>query len=310
MHLYIIIPHYNEPEEIYFPLFDSLNNQTQVDFNDITIIVSKSSIQYPFPDISKFNNIRKRCVLVGEFSEIESPGTARTVGLNYIEQDSQKYSESYVTMMDTDDNLVIPTALKIIFDTLNESPEQDFYWFTPKFSREDLHSESTAEKCAIWSGVFNLKFLKKYHIHFPVIHIMEDTFFRISCEAIPDIKKVVVDKSFYYHLFDRSDALTSHWLTKTYQESAIESIGFYKDWYNWNPGVEKNNTSFYEWAFVDFRGFLILPLDDYPKELGEILFRILGEYESDIKSGKVIPSSNTVENYQFIINTLTNYFHQ
>ena len=37
MHLYILIPHYNETEEVYSPLFNSLNNQIEIDPKDITI---------------------------------------------------------------------------------------------------------------------------------------------------------------------------------------------------------------------------------------------------------------------------------
>lgn len=310
MHLYILIPHYNETEEVYSPLLNNLNNQIEIDPKDITIVISKSSVQYPFPDITKYENIKERCVLIGGYAEIESSATARAIGLHYIENDFHNYSKSYITMIDVDDNLTSNSSLKMIFDSIQEFPDKDFYWFTPKLSREDTKSESTADKCAVWSAVFNVDFIQKYQIHFSNTHIMEDIFFRISCDAIPNIKKISIDKIFYYHLFDRPGATTSHWLSKTYWESALESIRFYNDWYNWDPGVEKNNNAFYEWAFIDFRGFFRLNIDDYPEELGEILFRILGEYESDVKSGKVIPSSNTVENYQFIINTLTNYFHQ
>ena len=107
--LSIIVPYHNEDDSIIFPLFNSLNNQIDINFDDIEIIVS-NNCEIPVPPKSLFDgtfpNIQNRIKYI--ISPIKNiSGASRQFGVD-------KSKGKYLMFCDDDDFLPSTDILIIL----------------------------------------------------------------------------------------------------------------------------------------------------------------------------------------------------
>lgn len=113
MKLSVIIPQYQEPESVVFPLLASIDNQAGIDFNDIEVLVLNDCSDVVLTDdfLTQFVNIKPRYIRLEKNVGL---GMCRQTGLEIATGD-------YVMFCDADDRFLNCTALYLYFQLIADT---------------------------------------------------------------------------------------------------------------------------------------------------------------------------------------------
>jgi glycosyltransferase involved in cell wall biosynthesis len=152
--LTIIVPHYNEPISIVDKLFRSINDQRQIEFNHLEIIVVNdcgtplleanvcSDNITPAANVCS-DNITPAASLFGRYPNIRIglASTERNGGVGAARQRGIDLARGeYIMIVDCDDVLASPHALFRVLAAINEKPETDLFHFN--FIEEHIADEN------------------------------------------------------------------------------------------------------------------------------------------------------------------------
>ena len=114
--LSIVIPQYNETDDIIRPLLSSIETQRGVNFNDIEIIIvndhSETKLSQELFD--RFNHLNIRYL---ETPENKGPGQARQYGIDHAEKE-------YVVFADADDRFFSCNVFSDVFNALMQNKDK------------------------------------------------------------------------------------------------------------------------------------------------------------------------------------------
>ena len=172
--LSIIIPYHNEPEELITPMFDSLNNQREVDWNDVEIIVTNDHKE-PV-DLTEFIN---KFSMISEVTRYILCPTHFGPGPNrqYAVDNS---NGKYIMYLDADDILVGVYGIR---DCLNAmSTDKDIYTmdeFVEMYKDGELIIATSApNRLTIHGMLFKRSFVKANGVRFdPDVRVFEDSLY-------------------------------------------------------------------------------------------------------------------------------------
>lgn len=183
MKLQILIPRYNESEEILKPLLDSILIQQRIDFSDIGIIVCDDGCEIPLS--SSFLDFYRKKIKMEYFRESHRgiSGT-RNILLKHASSD-------YVMFCDADDMFYTVTALWLILSGMDSQFDVmicDFYeeGFDP-FDKKYTYLLQKMPLMYIHGKVYRRRFLLDKSIKFPEgIKLHEEHYFNSLCFTFSD----------------------------------------------------------------------------------------------------------------------------
>lgn len=173
MKLSIIIPQYQEPENVVFPLLASIDNQAGIDFNDIEVLVLNDCSDVILTDdfLTQFVNIKPRYI------QLE-----KNVGLGMCRQAGMEAAKGeYLMFCDADDRFLNCTALYLYFQLIdNTHPD-----FITSCWLEELKGNGKVgfvkhDTDATWvhGKMYRRQFLIDNDIkHHPRLRVHEDSYF-------------------------------------------------------------------------------------------------------------------------------------
>lgn len=190
MKLSLVITHYNEPEEVYKPLFDSIALQIGVDLKDIEVIVVNDGNESPGFDIRFLEQYPYTTRLI--FIPKGGVSRARNKGLDEATGD-------YVMFCDCDDMFCTVFGLYLIFKAIEQHPQMIVSPFTEEnmidggfhlIRKENdvtfIHGKAFNR---YWLNVNDLRFKDELTIH-------EDSYFIALCDMLAEDKQKI-EQSFY-----------------------------------------------------------------------------------------------------------------
>ena len=250
--LYIIVPHYKEGEEVYSPLFTSINNQEGIDFNHLYLVIGQSSLEATFPDVSKWDNLKNRTTFIFKKFEKECAGASREGALTWVKNNSNN-PDDYLIFCDCDDDFCNSQSLSSIIKDVDEHKGMDTIQYTIDYKKVENKSQyygkgKTDDIYAIWNCVYRIDFLKRYDIHSPTnILTMEDIYFRICCRSIASAYMLKIDRPYY--VYNNTNPPHGAGITMNYGQSLAELLTLVDNYNAWNPkDVVKNKVWFYKWV--------------------------------------------------------------
>ncbi|MBQ9449396.1 MAG: glycosyltransferase family 2 protein [Acholeplasmatales bacterium] len=188
MLLDIIIPQYKETEEDIKPLLDSIDNQKNIDFSNIslTIVNDKSDVLLSKRFLRRYKKLKIKYLINDKNT---GPGLARQKGIDNTSGD-------YIMFIDSDDTLASDNVLYVILDFI--------FKHEPKYLVTDIKTEiikddkidtitKKAKDTFPWmhGKVYQRRFLEEYNIRFhPDIRHLEDTYFTDSILSVIDRKDI------------------------------------------------------------------------------------------------------------------------
>lgn len=186
--LSFIVPYHNEDESLLIPLLSMLNVQTDIDWEDIEVIISNNCEQPKKLD-NFFRNYPK---VYPSIKYVECPnksgmGQNRQYGLDIADGE-------YVMFSDCDDSLMSPLSLSIVMEII--SSKENMY-LSPFYSERkrsvfevDCYLEEFVSSYLLHGKVFKRSFLVDNGIHFcPHIFAAEDLFFMSVCSHLSQFSK-------------------------------------------------------------------------------------------------------------------------
>ena len=173
--LSIIVPYHNEDDSIIFPLFNSLNNQIDINFDDIEIIVS-NNCEIPVPPKSLFDgtfpNIQNRIKYI--ISPIKNiSGASRQFGVD-------KSKGKYLMFCDDDDFLPSTDILNYFINLAEIEPDVDVFRCWESIQQKDSSVQKVFDRynVLIHGKLFSATFIKKNNISFSgTLDVAEDNYF-------------------------------------------------------------------------------------------------------------------------------------
>lgn len=297
----IIIPQYNETEEMIKPLLNSIENQSGIkkDIFQVTIVNDHSEFKLSKEFLSSFNF---------PINYIETPvngggGMARQYGIDHT-------SNPLIMFCDADDRLFDCMALLNMFNALRvqEAKGMTVNLLSSSFYEEYISADRKGydlvkhdKPTMIWmhGKIFRRKFLEDNNIRFlPGLRTFEDTFFG-KCVAMLAPQDTQHHCNYYTYLWVRNPkSITSNW---NHDE---------KDYLYWNNNdylmcnrnllkrikeEQPQNSRLKELAWVDlFFTFFLLQLKEFNDEEEEtkvkrinmyhFIFEIIDNYEDILKT--------------------------
>ena len=238
MKLHIIVPYHGESKDVYYRLFESLNNQENIDFNNISIYICRSDGIPVFPDIIEFTNISPRTTYLSQFYEFSGPGNSRQIALNLIYgSDLSEDNLDGVLFCDCDDIISDKFAISSIFYYIEYNSNYNVLIFPyNKLENGEVQDIGEEHSCqfTLLSKVFRLKTLKQYYIHNPKeLDSNEDYYFTYCIDSISPLNKYNFNYSFYLWVV-REDSIShtasSNWFPEPYVKAHIIMWNEYKKW--------------------------------------------------------------------------------
>lgn len=238
MKLHIIIPYHGESKDVYYRLFESLNNQENIDFNDISIYVCRSDGVPVFPDIVEFINISPRITYLSQFYEFSGPGNSRQIALNYLyNEEMSEDNLDGVLFCDCDDIISDNFAVYQIFQCMKCNSDYIALLFPyHKVENGMVQEIGTAQSSnfTLLSKVFRAKTLKEYHIYNPpTLDSNEDYYFIYCVDSISPLNKYNFEYSFYQWVV-REDSVShtafNNWVPEPYVQAHVTMWHEYKKW--------------------------------------------------------------------------------
>lgn len=223
MLLDIIIPQYNEDENVIKYLLNSINNQKDVDFSQvkITIVNDCSNVKLSDSFLNSFNNLNISYI---ENDKNTGPGLARQKGIDNTNSD-------FIMFCDSDDELYDLNSLHVITDFI--SKYEPLYLVTNivvEIGNEGKYIEIKKGKDTYpWmhGKVYKRSFLNENDIRFhPLIRHLEDSYFTTSILGVIDPKKIAYLDYATYRWKNNNKSLTRD--TKKYSYA----VNTFDDFFN------------------------------------------------------------------------------
>lgn len=189
----IIITHYNESEEVYKPLFDSIALQQCIDFGRIGVIVENDGHEHPIPQ--EFFGQYKYDI---RYIENDHAGISRTRNAGIKDSEAE-----YIMWCDCDDMFCSVFGLLYI---LNEIDKGEFDAFNPDFIEETRDGNGKIKFAThhddhtfVHGKVFRREWLIRNNLKFnPNINIHEDALFNAVVLNVAGDKSIRVTKNPFY----------------------------------------------------------------------------------------------------------------
>ena len=186
----IIIPVYNSYETIEKTI-DSILKQEHLELINVYIIDDNSDKDYLYLK-DKYNNIN---LTISKLKSNSGPGVARNKGIEISHGE-------YIYFLDSDDELVSPTAIYDLSKLLDTSDlavgitlNEDSNGNIISYSDDDFN---------IHGKMYKRSYLDKYNIRFPNIYRHEDRTFHQIVLASNPIKSYLNEEVYYYHFNNKS----------------------------------------------------------------------------------------------------------
>ena len=180
----ILVPVYNESEEVFKPLFDSIALQQNVNFKDIAVIVCCDGGTARVTD-----EFRSRYPFAIEFYVCEHRGVSATRNACL----DRSYAE-YVLFADCDDMFYNMCGLWIIFNEMYKGFDSLTSCFTEETrhpqTKEPMYINHDMDSTFVHGKVHRRQYLLDKEIRFnPKLTIHEDSYFNILCQSLStDVK--------------------------------------------------------------------------------------------------------------------------
>lgn len=172
--LSVIIPYYTEQPQDILPILSSLNNQIDVDFREIEVILVNDGNQNKLPDsfLKLFGSLAIRCVYL---EENRGAGVARQAGIDNA-------AGEYLMFCDADDFLFSANVLRLFFDDIDKHHPDVIasLWLEEHDMESGKFRYITYENEIAWlhGKVIERKFLRENNIRFhEKLRAHEDTYF-------------------------------------------------------------------------------------------------------------------------------------
>lgn len=172
--LTIIVPHYNEPFAAVAKLFNSIDQQRQIEFKHLEIIVV-NDCGTPLLEAEiagRYENIR---IGLASTERNGGVGVARQRGIDLARGE-------YIMIVDCDDVLASPHALFRVLAAINEKPETDLFHFN--FIEEHIADENymlyqhERDVTFCHGKIYSREFLQRKNIKcHPTLRYNEDSYF-------------------------------------------------------------------------------------------------------------------------------------
>lgn len=214
MKLEILIPQYNETEEVLKPLLDSIEIQQNVDFNDIGVVICNDGsdiiLSQEFLNGYSFNITYIQC-------EHRGVSATRNICLDNA-------TAEYVMFCDADDLFYNACALYIIFEEIKKGFDSLTSLFIEETrnpeTKEVVYINREMDVTFVHGKVHNRKFLVDNHIRWnETLTVHEDSYFNILCKTLAKNFKYV-SVSFYLWKW-RDTSVCRHdekYMLKTYSD--------------------------------------------------------------------------------------------
>ena len=191
MRLSIVVTHYNEPEEVYKPLFDSLALQFGYKpYGDIEVIVVNDGNEAPGFNLNFLKQYPYETRLI--FVPKGGVSRARNKGLDEATGD-------YVMFCDCDDAFYQSFGLWMLFRAMEKNPQ----FITSSFTEENISTgeyhliRKDKDITFIHGKAFNREWLKKENLRFKdELTIHEDGYFVALCSFLAT-EREYIDQPFY-----------------------------------------------------------------------------------------------------------------
>ena len=180
----ILVPVYNESEEVFKPLFDSIALQQNVDFDDIAVIVCCDGGTARVTD-----EFRKNYPFAIEFYVCEHRGVSATRNACL-----DKSCAEYVMFADCDDMFYNMCGLWIIFNEIYKGFDSLTSCFTEETrhpqTREPMYINHDCDSTFVHGKIHRRQYLLDKEIRFnDALTIHEDSYFNILCQSLSqDVK--------------------------------------------------------------------------------------------------------------------------
>lgn len=258
----ILVPMYNESEEVVKPLLDSIAIQQQIDFNDVGVIICCDGGTARITDdlISKYP-------FAIEFYVCEHQGVSATRNACLDRSEAE-----YVLFADCDDMFchacglfIIFNEMKVGFDTLTSCFIEQTKMPNGEFTFINHDMDSTF----VHGKVHRRKYLLDNDIRFnPKLTIHEDSYFNILAQNLTENAKYCPtpfylwkwrdesvcrhDKDYilktYNNMLDSNDALVDQFIKRNHEDKARFYIGFmlFDAYYTMNKKewIDKTNKAY------------------------------------------------------------------
>ena len=197
--LSIIIPYHNEPEDIIYDLFNSLNNQINIDFNDIEIVISNNSLEPVKPDcFENFSNLNIKYIICPIKNGV---GSSRQFALDNC-------CGNWCIFCDCDDKLYSSTTLsEILQDTENSNCDLIYYKELIEQNPNE-YIEYGKNLVLVHGKAFNVDYLRLNNIRFnDYLLYGADVYFSLLIDGtLPNYK--IIDRIIY--IWKYNDKSVSH----------------------------------------------------------------------------------------------------
>ena len=289
--LSIVIPYHNESQDVYHGLFNSLNRQQNLNFENIEILICRGDEENNFPDISKYSNLSSITYMVLRNEVNGSPGMNRELGV-------KASTGKYVAFLDIDDEIFDSQIVSDICNFLQSNPDADVLdmpFMTIEGNNEFLTPNTSPFQ--LWASIYKKDFLDKNNIHFTPTYYGEDLSYVIQIASSNPIRKYL-NKCFYKYKLREGSAVTVRFSSEKLQTFVTDIVNIYFDLLNWN----KNANVFKKWYIIN-----IIPL-----LANNLSIEALNGIGPDIRQKCITKLQTIIEECDSSINLLsqfTNYAH-
>lgn len=289
MKLHIIIPYHGEPRERWFPLLNSINSQTNINFNDMLIYICRSDGEAEFPDTQEFNNISDRIIFLSQPCEYSGPGISRQIAVDYL------LNEYYPNLSDTGQDGIIYCDCDDYLDTSNAISMLQSYMgvndynvlvFTSHQSQDGIISvvEPCTQSFSVWSKIYRVKAIKQYNIQFSKRLVSNEDFYYNYCfDSLYPLNKYLCPDS-YYTWYRRNDSISSEASNNFDPDKYLKDhIIMWEDYKNWRQNYSTSSMVFYPFAYIVEALLSFLDYYDDSSEATALMMPVLKEYLEIVK---------------------------
>lgn len=239
MQLYILTAYNGEPSSVYSNYLQSLNEQENIDFQNITIVISRSDCG-TFPDVTNYSNIKNRVICISQEQDMHGPGQSRRIGLNYIKAIADK--NDYLIFLDIDDQLLDNSTLNFLMNN-PDYKGKDFVELAA-LRHNELDGEDTwvqGNAWEVWTKYIRIGYLIDNNINFsPNLMSAEDCFF-VACMQACAYKRDMMDflHSYCYHRDQLNSSTLWTFLRKVPLSQIIQdSYTCIEEFMNWCKSIK------------------------------------------------------------------------
>lgn len=183
--LSIVIPYHNEAESLIEPLFKSINNQINIDFNDIEILVCNNcDIPIKPKILDKYSKLNINYIHCPVKNNV---GMSRQFAIDNC-------TGQWLLMCDADDSLYAPTTLSTIFSDVDKYGEYtDEIIYNEKIEIEPNNFIDYGKNLVLIHGkLYKVDYLKINNIRFhPSVYYGADIYFNLVLDCSAPSKMIL-----------------------------------------------------------------------------------------------------------------------